>query len=286
MESIGIWIGVFIFWGIMYLSTLLFYTSYLKRLLEDKFAMIKCIISLFIPIYGLTAFGIIQTVSINLSVRFLLSVCIVIFLAMIILATIYNRTKKDKYAVLFGIASLLFLPSFSILLSKNKYAEIIYHASLEKFFQGFSLFTLLTALYLAYTFSKLALKLYKEKDLFNVGEFCRYIVLYIVSFAIIFTMLMAIDTTHTYMGQQLNIEIGDQLNFSNSIMYEGVNSILQIMTNGIYFSIITFSTIGYGDIVPKNIIAKIIVILEIIGMFYLMYIGLGIALSGKEDKKK
>ena len=72
MESIGIWIGVFIFWGIMYLSTLLFYTSYLKRLLEDKFAMIKCIIILFIPIYGLTAFGIIQTVYINLSVRFLL----------------------------------------------------------------------------------------------------------------------------------------------------------------------------------------------------------------------
>lgn len=41
--------------------------------------------------------------------------------------------------------------------------------------------------------------------------------------------------------------------------------------NGLYFSFITQTTIGFGDVVPKSYLAKIIVLLQCLSVFGIFY---------------
>ena len=82
------------------------------------------------------------------------------------------------------------------------------------------------------------------------------IVLVIFSFAIDFTALQFLDPTHF----KVNNGIG--------------NNGLSVFFDLSYFSLITFSSVGFGDIVPITVPAKILVTLEVLLRFFVLVFGI------------
>ena len=52
----------------------------------------------------------------------------------------------------------------------------------------------------------------------------------------------------------------------------------------LYFNIVSFTTIGYGDIIPVTAMAKVFVLTENVVMFFHLSIGIGIIMRGTESK--
>lgn len=82
------------------------------------------------------------------------------------------------------------------------------------------------------------------------------ILLVILSFAIDFTALQFLDTTH--------------FKINNSVGENGLSKFFDLS----YFSLVTFSSVGFGDIVPITIPAKILVTLEILLRFFVLVFGI------------
>jgi len=82
------------------------------------------------------------------------------------------------------------------------------------------------------------------------------ILLVIFSFAIDFTALQFLDATH--------------FKINNSVGENGLSKLFDLS----YFSLVTFSSVGFGDIVPITIPAKILVTLEILLRFFVLVFGI------------
>ena len=82
------------------------------------------------------------------------------------------------------------------------------------------------------------------------------IVVIVFSFAIDYTALYFFDPTH--------------FKINNSA---GSNGLL-VFFDMSYFSLITFSSVGYGDIVPITVTAKIVVVLEVALRFFVLVFGI------------
>lgn len=82
------------------------------------------------------------------------------------------------------------------------------------------------------------------------------IVLVIFSFAIDFTALQFLDATH--------------FKVNNSIGNNGLSVFFDLS----YFSLITFSSVGFGDIVPTTVPSKILVTLEVLLRFFVLVFGI------------
>lgn len=74
-------------------------------------------------------------------------------------------------------------------------------------------------------------------------------------FGIVYSILLMLDTTSFTMKQ------------TKTHTY----SIYDSLFDGLYFSFITQTTIGFGDVVPKSYLAKIIVILQCLSVFGIFY---------------
>jgi voltage-gated potassium channel Kch len=61
-------------------------------------------------------------------------------------------------------------------------------------------------------------------------------------------------------------------NFKTVIPVE--SSGIMIFFEYLYFSTITFSSVGYGDIVPTSILSKILVMLEVALRFFVLVFGI------------
>ena len=64
------------------------------------------------------------------------------------------------------------------------------------------------------------------------------------------------------------------------------NSTLSIFFDCMYFSTVTFSAIGYGDIVPSNGWVKALIMLEVILYFFVLVFGIANINGIKIDEKK
>ena len=82
------------------------------------------------------------------------------------------------------------------------------------------------------------------------------IVLIVFSFAIDYTALQFVDAIHFKMN--------------NSIGKDGLSVFFDLS----YFSLITFSSVGYGDIVPISLPAKTLVALEVALRFFVLVFGI------------
>lgn len=59
----------------------------------------------------------------------------------------------------------------------------------------------------------------------------------------------------------------------NVVEYKEPFFIIKSIINSFYFSLVTFTTVGFGDIYPNTIYSRIVVILEIISMANIVFIG-------------
>lgn len=76
-----------------------------------------------------------------------------------------------------------------------------------------------------------------------------------------------------------NNPLGIDLNVSSVILY------FKIIINFTYYSIITFSTTGFGDICPSSAIVKIVVLLEVISEFIVIFFAIGMFFKWDVNKK-
>lgn len=102
----------------------------------------------------------------------------------------------------------------------------------------------------------------------DVGEFANFFITLVITFAVI---NLSINSIH----YKFNLE--PAFNFA-----DGGASII----DAIYFSIITMTTVGYGDIVPNNVIARAVVSLECLTSYLMLGIMIGIITRGITFSKK
>lgn len=82
----------------------------------------------------------------------------------------------------------------------------------------------------------------------------------------ILIIIFSFATDYTFLFQFNQMAFEGVPNFSNSYLYN--------LYHFFYFSVITFSTVGFGDITPVSDIAKFVVMLEIFLSFFIIVFAL------------
>lgn len=103
-------------------------------------------------------------------------------------------------------------------------------------------------------------------DLEDIGNFSNFFITLIISFAVI---NLSLNTLHQNIGQR------PAFNFASGI--EGI-------IDAVYFSIITMTTVGYGNIVPQTGLARIFVSFECITCYLTLAVMIGIITRGLKLK--
>lgn len=107
----------------------------------------------------------------------------------------------------------------------------------------------------------------KMATLRDIGEFINFFINLIITFSVI---NLSINTLHS------SLQDGQAFNFG-----QGVRSIL----DAVYFSVVTMTTVGYGEIVPNSPAARIVVAFECLTSYTLLGIMIGIVNRGIDFKK-
>ena len=102
----------------------------------------------------------------------------------------------------------------------------------------------------------------------DLAEFAVFFINLVIAFTVI---NVSLNTIHNSLGLPLAFNLGN-----------GMNALF----NGVYYSIITMTTVGYGDIYPQNTLARIIVSMECLTSYILLGIMIGIICRGVDFNKK
>lgn len=89
----------------------------------------------------------------------------------------------------------------------------------------------------------------------------------LVLFALLIGLILLSFTT-----DYAALHILDEMNFKNSSGV--VSSTSEILFEYLYLSTITFSSVGYGDIVPVSMVAKTLVMLQVALRFFVLVFGI------------
>ncbi|MBU3026081.1 ion channel [Zobellia galactanivorans] len=98
---------------------------------------------------------------------------------------------------------------------------------------------------------------------------------------VLFALLIGL-IIFSFASDYATLHLIDSANFKNSI--EASSSIIIVFFEYLYLSIITFSSVGYGDVVPVSIVAKATVILEVALRFFVLVFGIANINNIKIDK--
>lgn len=166
----------------------------------------------------------------------------------------YTKNRRDLTLVAF-LAGFL---SIYITVS-NTYTYII------------SLFIIFLAYKNIMDFSRLLIKLLEPRKMAtpkDIGEFANFFINLVITFAVI---NLSINSIH------YNFELNPAFNFQ-----KGGASII----DAIYFSIITMTTVGYGDLIPYNVIGRAVVGLECLTSYLMLGIMISIVTRGIKLNKE
>ncbi|MFW2490932.1 ion channel [Clostridium chromiireducens] len=258
-----------------------------KDIGKRKGSTIKSFISLLILAYTLFTFAIlpmrINNITHNTREYILLGRNIIgaIFMLSWVLSLIISENKIISY--LAKTLALLVMPLMAILSNAvDSYVNL--YIKYNIMISVYNIVLLVTAVSISVTIIYIILKAYKEdyKKMINLNIFMRYIFIDISAFALFYFLFMAIDLSQIYAATQIN-DISPTLNFLKEASGFSVFDYIGLIVNAVYFSLVTFSTIGFGDITPLGYVSKLVVCCQIISMMVLMYIGINIALN--KDKK-
>lgn len=247
-----------------------------------------CILSLAIPVVAMFIYGIIPIRFNNVSKSLCNLIYLITFMTMIIcgiLTIIYIKKLKEKklcnrFLIVYIVYSVITLTIFNFALSIGRDYLQVYAQSFNSLIKTYNFMILLLAVAITVNLIKMINSLVKKikKEKFDIKIFFSYVTITIISFSMLYFLFMLIDLSQAYASSQLE-SINPIYNFSKSPSGFNFVDILEAFVNSIYFSLVTFSTIGFGDITPIGLTPKIIVCFEIISMIDLMYVGLNIALN-------
>lgn len=250
-----------------------------------KYATRSSILSLLIPIimsfiyYVVPLFYYKNTLLYRCEIK---TALILIFILFLVLTIIYRvKVKKDKMDNLFFwiylVIGLVMISLFTLALNTNREFDIIVKESLIPMFKLNNFTILLLAIVITTATVK---SINKSKEEFNVDKLVRFSALIITSFSLIYYLLMLNDYCQLYI-KSIIADIDFTNSFISSVSNFNLIEISKLLIDSIYFSLTTFTTIGYGDISPISTFSRIVVIFEIVSMMYLLYIGLNFAFSEK-----
>lgn len=102
----------------------------------------------------------------------------------------------------------------------------------------------------------------------DLGEFANFFINLAITFSVI---NLSINTIHSSLKIPHAFSFGD-----------GLSGII----DALYFSIITMTTVGYGDIIPQTVIARVVVAFECLTSYLMLGIMIGIITRGITFDKK
>lgn len=158
---------------------------------------------------------------------------------------LFGRTALPMVIVL-GIALL-----YIILMSMIDHSKLPFHIIIAVAALGKTMLIMVTTL----------------KQLSKLMKICHSLERLLWVFGLILTIsIFSFATDYTCLFQFSHTTFEGVPDYSNSYIYN--------LYHFFYFSVITFSTVGYGDITPVSEIAKFIVMLEIFLSFFLIVFAL------------
>lgn len=95
-------------------------------------------------------------------------------------------------------------------------------------------------------------------------------------------LYLTIITTFTLLNASMDIV---HRFTSHDVLPFGFGKGFDLVINAFYFSIVTITTLGYGDIIPSTLDAKLIVSLECLAGYFMFALMVGIITKGIVDKK-
>lgn len=107
----------------------------------------------------------------------------------------------------------------------------------------------------------------KMATLADLGNFANFFINLIITFSVI---NLSLDTLHGDLNLRPAFDFGS-----------GAASII----NALYFSVITMTTVGYGDIIPQTTIARTVVAFECLTSYILLGVMIGIITRGINTQK-
>ena len=101
----------------------------------------------------------------------------------------------------------------------------------------------------------------------DIGEFANFFINLIISFSVI---NLSLNTLHNDLGWKPAFNFGD-----------GFAAVI----DAFYFSVITITTVGYGNIVPQTLLSRFVVALECLTGYIILGIMIGIITRGITARK-
>lgn len=116
-------------------------------------------------------------------------------------------------------------------------------------------------------------EIYKHHSI-SISKLCYLFIQITLIFASIY-MWMMFWSSDRYFGIPYYYRILHSITPNTFDRFKYFLDVLRMLVDSVHFSIVTATTVGYGDISPKSHISKIVVDVQIIYTFWIVVIGIG-----------
>lgn len=199
---------------------------------------------------------------------------------------------KDEFLFGFiGVCIVLAMPIFILSDLGGKPMFFSDYTTLIEYIDFVNILTVLVSCLCCLVVGIAIFSLFNEKNNFidkSEGSkiLLKAVVVIIISFSMIYYIYGMIDYAQYasfVKGLLDNPNYHFTFNTAPSVMYSDNMFFLKHIINSVYFSLTTFTTVGFGDVVPNSTLTRFIVGLEVVSMFFVIYLGLNIHLTSNKE---